>query len=811
MSDIRGRGPPAEIFDFGDLRIDVGRRIVSRGMDEIPLPKLSFDLLLALLQCAPNVVSIDEFMLQVWPGLVVSPETVSQRVKLLRDALGDDPRNAKYVVGVRGLGYRVIPPVSSNVKGTDASTPPANSATPAVVVSPAIPGTGEADPQTVLPIGPLPPQISLPTAVAKKPARSKFRKRIYLSLSMLVVLAIVGAFIFYRRAPPKFVIVEGTPFRSVAVLPFDNLSADHSDDYLALGLSEMILNRLAGVPALRVSARTSSFSVRRDGMDPQEIGRKLNARYLVKGSVQRVGQQLRVTAQVLDVDSGRQFTAMYIDKPLQEIFELQDEIADRIAISLAVRVGGTAKFRPEQARNANIAAYLEYLQGRSHMAHWTVADMDSAASHFQRAIDLDPQFAAAYAGLAMSQEWVSNLRLKKDRNLELQEAKLIEKALALDDGLGEAYVARAALRGDDDQVSSEADYRKGLELSPSFGLGYAIYADSLESWNRHHDALQMIDQAISIDPLSPRAFYLKALFIANGNTADTEREAEGLMLYVLELDPNFTNALVRLAQRKAFYHGETAEAIRLVEKALRTDPDAAWIRDDGVEMYLEAADPIAAHNVIAETPMEIWYGELCLALYAGDWRKAADLEFNRPKQLRDIDYDYLPILAIQWYGFKTKEFDRAIAFLRSTYHLPAGREFDGQNYDAALSIAILTKQRGDKAGTKRLVNDALRVLKIRADRSASTPAFDTLNRAILHVLTDQYELACDELTESTHAKFAGTFPYGWILDKDPLWDPIRADPRFQAIEKIYREETARQHSLLLEMRRKGEVPARNAS
>ena len=807
MSDsIRGRGPSAEIFDFADLRVDLGRRIVSRGMDEIPLPKLSFDLLLALLQSAPNVVSIDEFMQQVWPGLVVSPETVSQRVKLLRDALGDDPRNAKYVVGVRGLGYRVIPPVSRNVKSADAPALPANSAAPTILFSPANPETNETDPRTVPPISLLPSQISLPSAMAKKPGQSKFRRRVYLSLSSLALLVIAGVIILHRRAPPKSVIVEGTPFRSVAVLPFDNLSADHSDDYLALGLSEMVLNRLAGIPALRVSARTSSFSVRSDGTDPQEIGRKLHARYLVKGSVQHVGQQLRVTAQVLDVDSGRQFTAMHIDKPLQEIFDLQDEIADRIAISLAVRVGGTDKFRPEQARNANIAAYLEYLQGRSHMAHWTVAEMDLAASHFQRAIDLDPQFAAAYVGLA----WASTVRSRNDPNLRLQETKLIEKALSLDDGLGEAYVERAALREGDDPVASEADYRKGLELSPSFGLGYATYAESLESWNRHYDALQMIDQAISIDPLSPRAFYLKALFVAGGNNADAERQAEALMLYVLELDPNFTNALVRLAQWKRIYHGEIAEAIRLVEKALRTDPDAAWIRQAGVDMYLDAADPIAAHNIIADTPSESWYGELSLALYAGDWRKAADLEFNRPQQLRDRDYGSYPILAIQWYGFKTKEFDRAIAFLKSTYHLPEGREFDGESFEAAQSVAILKKQRGDEVGARRLANDLSRVLGSAPKDSASTQAFDDINRAILHILTGEYDLACDELTASMHAKFAGS-PFAWTLVIDPLWDPIRADPRFQAFEKKYRDDAARQHNLLLEMRRKGEVPPRDAS
>lgn len=807
---MTGRGPSADIFEFGDLRLDLGRRIISRGTEEIPLPKLSFDLLLVLLQSAPNVVSIDEFMGQVWPGLVVSPETVSQRVKLLRDALGDDPRHAKYVVGVRGLGYRMLPPVSRNVNRAEASAPAlkADSAPPPLVVSPANSDSHDTDSQAALPAGALPAQISLPGG--RTTAQRKFRKVLYSSLALLAALGLVGAFISLRHAPRKSVIVAGTPFHSVAVLPFDNLGADHSDDYLAVGLSEMVLNRLAGISALRVSARTSSFSVRGDGMDPQQIGRKLNARYLVRGNVQHVGPQLRVTAQVLDVDSGRQLASMHIDKPLKEIFDVQDEIADRIAISLAVRVGGADKFRPEQARNANISAYLEYLQGRTFMAHWTVADLDSAASHFQRAIDLDPKFAAAYAALAVSLDLAANLRRARDPNLKLQESKLIDKALSLDDGLGEAYVARAVLRSDDNPASSEADYRKGLELSPSFGIGYALYADSLETWNRHQDALQMIDQAISIDPLSPRAFYLKALLLTNEETAESERQASALMSYVLELDPNFTNALDRLAQYKGYLHGELAEAIRLIEKAVRADPDAAWIREDGVRMYLGAADPVAAHDIIAGTPVDVWYGELCVALYAGDWRKAASIEFDRPREGPDVNYDSLPIYAIQWYGFRTKEFDRAIAFLRNAYQLPEGHELDDDNFEVALSIAILKKQRGDAAGAKRLVNDLLRFLKSKPKKSPNVVDFDAIYRAKLHILTDQYDLALEELTESVQGNFAA-FPYGWTLAQDPVWDPVRADPRFQAVERKYRDDTAQQHALLMEMRRKGEVPQRNAT
>src|ERR1700754_1684308 len=122
MRSLPEASPSTDIYRVDDLRIDAGRRIVSRGNTDIPVPKLSFDLLLVLVRAAPNVVSIDEFMERVWPGLVVNPETVSQRVKLLRDAIGDDPRDARYIAGVRGLGYRLLP----NVAREEAS-PPADS------------------------------------------------------------------------------------------------------------------------------------------------------------------------------------------------------------------------------------------------------------------------------------------------------------------------------------------------------------------------------------------------------------------------------------------------------------------------------------------------------------------------------------------------------------------------------------------------------------------------------------------------------------------------------------------------------------
>jgi TolB-like protein/DNA-binding winged helix-turn-helix (wHTH) protein len=799
MNEAAAEGAPqsADLYYLGDLCIDPGRRLVSRTGVEVPLPKLSLDLLLVLLKAAPNVVTIDEFMRHVWRGVVVSPETVSQRVKLLRDALGDDPRHGKYVIGVRGLGYRVVAPVSRQAPGesTHSSIP-----NPTAVAALAEPTAA---------IAPVQEQVSasLPEAPRRRGYRLP-RKMIYLALSVTLLIGVLGVVMFNRSPPRTTVVVASLPFRAVAVLPFANLSADHSDEYLALGLSEMVLNRLSGVPTLQVVARTSAFSFRGRDISVKQIGHALNVRYLVEGSVQRVGQQVRVTAQLIDVESGRQFTAMHIDRDLKDIFRVQDEIADRVAVSLAVRVGDASTPRPEQARGVDTAAYLEYLQGRAFMSHFNVANMDAAAAHFERAISIDSHFAAAYAGLARARFWSASGRREFSHAEQAQELQLIEKALALDDGLGDAYITLGYIKADDDPAGSETDFRKGLQLAPSDGLGFVFYAEALLGWRRVDEATQMLDHALLIDPLSPRAVYVRFLILDAQNDASRSREAEALLRKVLDLDPNFTNALVRLAEAKAMWHGQMAEAIRLVERALQSDPHALWIREDAVPMYLWAGDPQAAASVAEESHTDFWFGRLCLALYGGDWRTAAQLEFNRPQQLLNVDDDYPPVFAIQWFGHQSGEFDRAISFLRNRYHLTAGREFDGNSFDAAMSVAILTSEKGDVRRAKALAADALRVLDRDDGIATGSVNSSLINRGKAHIVAGEYDLGLEALRKVEHSEFVGGFPYGWILDRDPLWDPVRADPRFQSLVNSYKESSQHQRTLLEEMRRTGGVPLR---
>jgi len=760
-----------DIYRVDDLRIDVGRRLVSRGDADIPLPKLSFDLLLALIRAAPNVVSIDEFMARVWPGLVVNPETVSQRVKLLRDAIGDDSRDPRYIGGIRGSGYRLIPQVMR-----EAASPQPDSPEPA-------------------------------TPPPSKPLRRM--PSVALLVVAVLTFGVIGIAVFVKQHPQQrdSVLVEGPTTRTVAILPFNNLSATHDNDYIADGLSEMVLNRLSTVPSLQVVARTSSFALRGMNLDLKEIGRRLHADYLVQGSVQQSGEMLRLTVQLTDVHSGQQIKALHLDKSLREIFSIEDEIADSVAAALAIRMGDATKFRPEQARNVSLAAYLEYLEGRAALGHFKMADMQVAAAHFKRAIEMDPHLAAAHSSLADAQRWIKQNSWEMDPAARNEIEALVTKAISLDPGLGEAYVIRGTL--DQDVARAEADFRKGLELSPSYGLGYAYFAESLFRWKRPEEAQQVFDEAIRIDPLSPRPQYMKALVILeSAGTVAATREAESLLLNVVAIDPEFTNALVRLGELKGILYGELAEGVSYMERAMRADPGAEWILEDAMAMYSELDDAAAMRSLAAVAGDRSWFARFLLSAHAGDWRKAAQLEFDRPVRLEGTDYPLIPSLAIQIYAHETREYDRCIAHLRHRFLLPEGHELDGSELDPVLALAQIFNDKGDVATARRLATEVLKMID-RIQPSAPHGVFSSnAYRGKAHLVMGDRDAALSDFENAAADDFAPLFMYLWTIKYDNMWDPIRSHPRFEALMSQQRTRIDRQRMRLDEMRRKGEVIVR---
>jgi TolB-like protein/DNA-binding winged helix-turn-helix (wHTH) protein len=373
-------------FMVGDLYVDFGQQRVTRAGKDVTLPNLSFRLLQALVRAAPDVLSNESLMTQVWPGLVVSPETVNKRVNLLRDALGDDPREPRYIALVRSRGYRLIAPVSPADDAALRST----LLTPLPEVSTHSVGVpARAEPME-------PPHTEL--------LKSRQLRR-WTALSVAAIGLLAAAAIGVRwtgrhhpdvasRVPLAPAETIGVQSRTVAVLPFESISADPADAYLAQGLPEMILNRLSRINGLSVIARNSSFALDTKTIDSREIGRRLNSGYLINGSVQHEAGRLRVAVQLVDSAAGTLIWSAHFDRGLHDIFSIEDEIADQLAGALSVRIGELEPKPAASARSANLEAYLAFLRGRTLLGRFTVAESEAAVPYFEKGDCVGSQFRA---------------------------------------------------------------------------------------------------------------------------------------------------------------------------------------------------------------------------------------------------------------------------------------------------------------------------------------------------------------------------------------------------------------------------------
>ncbi len=620
-------------YVVGDLLVDVGQQRVTRAGNDVALPNLSFRFLMALVHAAPNVLDNEAAMTQVWPGLVVSPETVNKRVNLLREALGDDAREPRYIVGVRSRGYRLIAPVSRRSKAVLPSTLPAQSSESA----PTPPGL----PDSLIP-------IEVPPAESPK-SQSPMRRWAVLSgaaIGLLVVAAIAVRWtgrhpaegdIPTSTAPATTAPATGPLSPTVAVLPFDSISADHADAYLALGLPEMILNRLSRISGLSVISRNSSFALPTKNMDSREIGRRLHSGYLIGGSVQREADRLRVAVQLVDTAGGTLVWSAHFDRGLQDIFSIEDEIADQLAGALSVRIG-KLDARPAAGpsgqatggSSTDFNAYLEFLQAGALLATWRLADMQAAVTRAAKAVELDPRFAAAYVLLARATIRSAEFDVTADRPqrmaVALQQAQhWLDRALALDPNDSRAYVERAYLTALHDTAAAEKDYRRALALNSNDADAYegltAILADDPA---RREQAIVAIDQARKLNPLEPRLDVIKATLLFYGR-GDTDGAAD-LLMTTLTRNPLYEPALARLEELR-WATGHPAEAVNLGEQVLSRDPRSAQARQILVLAYLEMDELRAAQSVAAGNEHADASAEIATRLYAHDPQAAATLAY----------------------------------------------------------------------------------------------------------------------------------------------------------------------------------------
>ncbi len=320
---------------------------------------------------------------------------------------------------------------------------------------------------------------------------------------LILCLAILATLVFsLRRAAPLREVVSE---KSIAVLPFVNMSADKNDEYLSDGMTEELLNDLSQVRGLRVPGRSSSFAFK--GKDEEDIFRKVGAELHVKtvleGSVRKAGDKLRITAQFINVADGYHLWSETYDRDMKDILAVESDVARRVVEALKVKLGVNEARTLTKKATENPEAYRLYLLGRYHDAKFTQADVAEAVRYFKQALELDPNFALAYCGLA------DNYGAKAGNAMPSREAwanmkTLAQKALQLDPELAQAHLALGgALAGTFDWAGAMNELNRALELNPNLADAYDGMAWLLTISGRFDEAIAKERKALELDPLNP--------------------------------------------------------------------------------------------------------------------------------------------------------------------------------------------------------------------------------------------------------------------------------------------------------------------
>lgn len=484
------RGPAQDahaIFEFADLTLDTRQRAVSRGQQRIALPRLTYELLFALVEGAPDLLTHEDLVERVWSGRHVSAETLAQRVMLLRRALGDDAVSPRYLRGVRGYGYQLVPPVLARDLAER---------------RPAQPEASERREE-------------------RADAGSSVADEIDLSLP----------------AQP-----------SIVVLPFDSAESEAESGNFARGLAHDIMTRLARTRSFFVIARGSAFKLGPGPHDVCDVGRKLGIRYVVQGYVRLTNSVVSIDAALADATDGKEIWAEHFHRNAQDIFETQEEITRLIVGAISSEVDLAEQRRALLHDPANLDAWSAYHRGCWHMYRFTPADYEQARRFFELSLRLDPDSSRALAGLSFVHWQRAFLEISADRAGEVQRAhELAAQSVSVNPGdplahwaLGRAYLLRGEVSDSIAELSTSA------ALNPSFAVGQYTLGFALMHAGDLTQSIVMADKARRLSPYDPMSFAMIGVrAFSLGMAGDFEQAAKLMAISIKQ--PNAHYHMVAMA------------------------------------------------------------------------------------------------------------------------------------------------------------------------------------------------------------------------------------------------------------------------
>lgn len=515
------------VLHFPPFRLDADNEQLWREQQEIPLRRKTFAILQYLVEHTGRLVTKDELLQAVWGETLVSEEGLRDYLREIRHALGDDAGAPRFVETVRGRGYRFLPSITTQLVSSSKSQVPS-------LISSPVPS-----PQ------PLAPSEALP--------------------------------------------LLDNP--SIIVLPFVNLSNDPEQEYFSDGITEDITNSLSRLSSLFVISRTSAFTYKGKAAKVRDISREMGVRYVLEGSVRKSNEQIRVTVQLVDATSDHHLWAERYDCPLTDIFAVQDEIVQRIVTTLNLQLTLQEQGHIVRKRTDNLEAYDTFLRGADYFYRYTKEGIVQARPLFEKAIELDPQYAEAYAWLgytyllAWAQQWDPDLQ-NQQRAFDVE-----QKALALDDTLPRAHIILSWVYMF--QVKYEpavAEAERAIALDPNNADGYYVLAGVFNVFGeRTVEAIELLEKAIRLNLRYPfeYAFHLGWA----SNLVGRYEEAIAAQKQALLHNPNWLAPHLELfLNYRQLWSSQLSHDPRTLDRALEAAQQA---------VVLDAASPWA-HRALSE-------------------------------------------------------------------------------------------------------------------------------------------------------------------------------------------------------------------
>jgi TolB-like protein/DNA-binding winged helix-turn-helix (wHTH) protein/Flp pilus assembly protein TadD len=553
----------AFVVRFGTYEISFQSGELRKAGVRIRVQQQPLKLLELLLERSGEVVTREELRSRIWPNESFGDfdQAVNIAIAKLRSALGDSADNPRYIETLPKRGYRFIADVSfvdadGRVRGPESESPVPPETEPGQQLQ----SDGLAAPPVLT--DPRPPLQNSATPVT--PPRPRWlMPRAIVTLALVLSLGILSAFLFRSRRHAPI------PIRSLAVLPLENLSGDASQNYFSDGMTDQLITDLAQISALRVISRTSVMVYKGARKPLPQIARELHVDAVIEGTVLRAGDQVRITAQLIDASTDKHLWSQSYEGDLRDTLALQDRVAKEVAEQIQINLTPREQAVLKSVTVVNPEAYESYLKGRFFWSKRTADGLRVALAYFHQATEEEHNYAQAYSGLAdtyaLLGDWQWAVMTPAQAYPKAKAAAL--KAVELDKTLGEAHNSLAfVLDGFDwDLDSGGMEFRRAIELSPGYAPAHHWYAWHLGLLGRYDEAIAEMRKAESLDPLSLiiHADLAELLMIAHSYD-----ESIGQSRKTLAMDPNFAMAHNQLGQaylQKHMYGQAIAELQNAVQ------------------------------------------------------------------------------------------------------------------------------------------------------------------------------------------------------------------------------------------------------